>query len=63
MCVFGMHGRERERERDKHAHQNKTQSYSFFIDFLQLFNYIWQTGLFYKVIESGIRGKTYDIVK
>jgi hypothetical protein len=32
--------------------------YSCFIDFQKAFDSIWQTGLFYKVIESGVAGKT-----
>jgi hypothetical protein len=47
----------------KHVHQNNTKIYACFIDFQKAFDSIWHTGLFYKVIESGVGGKTYDIIK
>ena len=37
--------------------------YACFIDFQKASDFIWHTGLFYKVIESGVGGKTYDIIK
>ncbi|CDQ95104.1 unnamed protein product [Oncorhynchus mykiss] len=54
---------------DKHVHQNNTKIYACFIDFQKAFDSIWHTAalmlhtLFYKVIESGVGGKTYDIIK
>ena len=53
--------RERGRERpliDKHVHQNNTNTYASFIDIQKAFDSIWHTGLIYKVIESGVGGKT-----
>ncbi len=37
--------------------------YACFIDFKKAFDSIWHQGLFYKLIESGIEGKTYDLIK
>ena len=37
--------------------------FACFIDFQKAFDSIWHDGLFYKIIESGIGGKTYDIIK
>jgi retron-type reverse transcriptase len=33
------------------------------VDFKKAFDSIWHKGLFYKLIESGIGGKTYDFIK
>ncbi len=32
-------------------------------DFKKAFDTIWHQGLFYKLIESGIGGKTYDLIE
>ena len=48
---------------ERHVIQNKTKIYACFIDFKQAFDSIWHTGLFYKVLESGVGGKTYDLIK
>ncbi len=48
---------------EKHIHQDKGKIYACFIDFKKAFDSIWQQGLFYKLIESGIGGKTYDLSK
>uniref|UniRef100_A0A671W6R3 ribonuclease H n=1 Tax=Sparus aurata TaxID=8175 RepID=A0A671W6R3_SPAAU len=48
---------------DKHINQNKNKLFACFIDFQKAFDSIWHDGLFYKIIESGIGGKTYDIIK
>ncbi len=37
--------------------------YVCFIDFQKAFDSIWHDGLVYKIIESGIGGKTYDIIR
>lgn len=47
---------------DKHVLQIKNKIFACFIDFKKAFDSIWHNGLFYKVIESGIWGKTYDII-
>ena len=43
---------------DKYVNQNKTFC---FIDFQKAFDSIWHIGLLYKLLESGVGGKTYDI--
>ncbi len=48
---------------EKHVHQDKGKIYACFIDFKKVFDSIWNQGLFYKLIESGIGGKTYDLIK
>ena len=48
---------------DKYINQNKTKLYACFIDFQKAFDNIWHIGLFYKIITSGVGGKTYDIIK
>lgn len=48
---------------ERHVIQNKTKIYARFIDFKQAFDSIWHTDLFYKGIESGVGGKTYDLIK
>ena len=48
---------------DKYVNQNKTKIFACFIDFQKAFDSIWHIGLFYKLLESGVGGKTYDIVK
>ncbi len=48
---------------EKHAHQDKGKIYACFIDFKKAFDSIWHQGLFYKLIERGIGGKTYDLIK
>ncbi len=48
---------------EKHVHQDKGKIYACFIDFKKAFDSIWHQGLFYKLIESGIGGKTYDLIK
>ena len=37
--------------------------YACFNYFQKAFDSIWQVGLFYKMLESGKGGKTYDIIK
>uniref|UniRef100_A0A9J8AFQ2 ribonuclease H n=1 Tax=Cyprinus carpio carpio TaxID=630221 RepID=A0A9J8AFQ2_CYPCA len=48
---------------DKYVHQNKSQIFACFIDFKKAFDSIWHEGLFLKLIDSGIGGKFYDLIK
>ncbi|MGH0125042.1 UNVERIFIED_CONTAM: hypothetical protein FKN15_043951 [Acipenser sinensis] len=48
---------------DKHVNQNKKKIFACFIDFKKAFDSIWHEGLFYKLIQSGVGGKVYDIIK
>lgn len=47
----------------KYVHQTKQgKNFGCFIDFKKAFDSVWQNGLFLKLIQSGIGGKTYDII-
>ena len=48
---------------DKYVHQNKTKIFACFIDFQKAFDSIWHNGLFFKLLETGIGGKTFKIIK
>lgn len=48
---------------DNQINKNKSKLYSCFVDFQKAFDSIWHEGLLYKLLESGIGGKTYDIIK
>ena len=48
---------------DIHVNQNNTKIYACFIDFQKAFDSIWHEGLLYKILESGVGGKIYDIIK
>ncbi len=48
---------------DKYINQNKTKIFACFVDFQKAFDSIWHEGLLSKLIESGIGGKTYNIIK
>jgi len=41
----------------------KGKVYACFVDFQKAFDFIWHDGLFYRLLESGIGGKTYDLIK
>jgi hypothetical protein len=47
---------------DKQVKQNKGNIYSWFVDLNKAFDLILQSFL-YKEIESGIWGKTFDVIK
>ncbi len=48
----------------KHVQQTKQgKIFGCFIDFQKAFDSVWHNGLFLKLIESGIGGRTYDIIK
>ena len=48
---------------DNQTNQNKGKVFSCFVDFKKAFDSIWHEGLLYKLMESGVGGKTYDIIK
>ncbi len=48
---------------DKYVHQNKGKLLACFIDFKKAFDSIWHEGLYLKLINSGIGGKCYDLIK
>ena len=48
----------------KHVHQtNKKKIFACFVDLKKAFDLIWHDGLFFKILQSGIGGKVYDIIK
>ncbi len=48
---------------DKYVHQNKGKIFACFIDFKKAFDSIWHEGLYLKLLDSGIGGKFYDLIK
>ena len=48
-----------EQELDK----KKGKAYACSVDFTKAFDSIWHEGLFYRLLNSGIGGKTYDVIK
>ena len=48
---------------DNQTNQNKGKVFSSFVDLKKAFASIWHEGLLYKLMESGVGGKTYDIIK
>lgn len=48
---------------DKYVHQNKEQIFACFVDFKKAFDSIWHEGLYLKLIDSGVGGKFYDLIK
>ena len=48
---------------EKQTNQNEGKVFSCFVDFKKAFDSIWHEGLLYKLMESGVGGKTYDIIK
>ena len=47
----------------KHIHQNKNKIFSCFVVFKRALNSIWHHGLCLKLLEKGIGGKIYNIIK
>lgn len=48
---------------DQELNVKKRKVYTCFVDFRKAFDSIWHEGLFYRLLESGIGGKTYDFIK
>uniref|UniRef100_A0A3B1JC70 ribonuclease H n=1 Tax=Astyanax mexicanus TaxID=7994 RepID=A0A3B1JC70_ASTMX len=49
---------------NQHVHQTKNgKIFACFVDFKKAFDSIWHKGLYYKLLESGVGGKVYDIIK
>ena len=47
-----------------HVHHTKHgKIFACFVDFKKAFDSVWHPGLFLKLLESGIGGKTYDVIK
>ncbi|CAJ0922587.1 unnamed protein product [Ranitomeya imitator] len=48
----------------RHVYNTKNgKIYACFVDFKKAFDSVWHPGLFLKLLESGIGGKTYDVIK
>ena len=41
----------------------KLQNYTTFIDLSKAFDYVWHKGLFNKLLNIGVGGKFYDLIK
>jgi len=49
---------------NKHVKQTKNgKIFACFVDFKKAFDSIWHNGLYYKLLQSGVGGKVYDIIK
>ena len=48
---------------DHQINQNKSKLFPCFVDIKKAFDSIWHDGLLFKLLESGVEGKTYDIIK
>ena len=48
---------------DQQLNQHKSKIFSCFVDFGKAFDSIWHEGLLLKILESGVGGKTYDVIK
>ena len=48
---------------DKYTSQNKGNIHACFVDFQKAFDSVWHEGLLFKLLESGIGGKSYDVIK
>ena len=48
---------------EKHVNQNKSKIFSCFVDFEKAFDSIWHEGLLLQLLQNGIGGKTYDVIK
>jgi hypothetical protein len=48
---------------DKYVNQNNENIYVCFIDFKKVFDSVWHEGLYLKLLENGIGGCFYDMIK
>ena len=49
---------------NKHVKQTKNgKIFACFVDFKKAFDSIWHDGLYYKLLQSGVGGKVFDIIK
>jgi hypothetical protein len=48
---------------DKYVYQNNEKIYACFIDFKKVFDSVWHKGLYLKLLENGIGGCFYDLIK
>ena len=48
---------------EKQVNQDKSKVFSCFVDFEKAFDSIWHEGLLLQLLQNGIGGKTYDVIK
>ena len=48
---------------DKYINKEKASIYACFVDFRKAFDSIWHNGLFLKLLENGVKGKFYNVIK
>ena len=48
---------------NKYINKRKKQVYACFVDFSKAFDTVWRSGLFKKILNLGIGGKFYHVVK
>ena len=48
---------------EKHVNLNKQKIYTCFVDFKKAFDSVWHEGMFYRLLEYGIGGKIYKLIK
>lgn len=48
---------------DKYVHQHNSKIYTCFVDFKKAYDSIWHEGLLYRLLNYGIRGKLFEIIK
>jgi hypothetical protein len=48
---------------DKYVNHNNEKIYACFIDFKKAFDSVWHEGLYLKLLENGIGGWFYDLIK
>ena len=48
---------------DKHANCHKGKVYLYFVDFKKAFDSVWHEGLLYRIVNYGIGGHVYNLIK
>ena len=48
---------------DKYINQNNEKIFACFVDFKKAFDSVWHEGLYLKLLESGVGGRFYDLIK
>ena len=48
---------------NKNINDKQRKIFACFVDFKKAFDSVWHDGLLYKILQTGIGGKTFDIIK